>query len=167
MATSRTRHFVLFPFPGHGHLAGFLAIARLLRQELPDAAVTLVSTPRNVATLRASETTSIISFHYQLPLSASTWKWFILFVLTDMDFVFVNIANMNFRLAQCLSNIIVVGEMAATMNSEGLENTARHKLNNKDEAEAGTDVRDDAEGSLIHAKGKSYKAKANKGSCEG
>ncbi|TVU46114.1 hypothetical protein EJB05_05632, partial [Eragrostis curvula] len=59
----RTRHFVLFPFPGHGHLAGFLAIARLLRQELPDAAVTLVSTPRNVATLRSSAADSSISFH--------------------------------------------------------------------------------------------------------
>ncbi|TVU46115.1 hypothetical protein EJB05_05633, partial [Eragrostis curvula] len=63
MGSTRPRHFVLFPFPGHGHLAGFLAIARLLRQELPDAAVTLVSTPRNVATLRSSETTSMISFH--------------------------------------------------------------------------------------------------------
>ncbi|TVU46092.1 hypothetical protein EJB05_05610, partial [Eragrostis curvula] len=62
-ATSRTPHVVLFPFPGHGHLAGFVAIARLLRQEFPDATVTLVSTPRNVATLRAAETTSTIGFH--------------------------------------------------------------------------------------------------------
>ncbi|TVU46121.1 hypothetical protein EJB05_05639, partial [Eragrostis curvula] len=63
MATSRSPHVVLFPFPGHGHLAGFIAIAHLLRQELPDATVTLVSTPRNVATLRASAADSSIGFH--------------------------------------------------------------------------------------------------------
>ncbi|KAL6637458.1 hypothetical protein ACP70R_025030 [Stipagrostis hirtigluma subsp. patula] len=54
MASSRTKHVVLFPFPGQGHLVAFLALARLLRRELPDAAVTLVSTPRNVAALRSS-----------------------------------------------------------------------------------------------------------------
>ncbi|TVU46122.1 hypothetical protein EJB05_05640, partial [Eragrostis curvula] len=63
MGSTRPRHFVLFPFPGHGHLAGFLAITRLLRQELPDATVTLVSTPRNVVTLLASAADSSISFH--------------------------------------------------------------------------------------------------------
>nr|CAB3498593.1 unnamed protein product [Digitaria exilis] len=65
-ATTRTKHVVLFPFPGQGHLAGFLAIARLLVHELPHAAVTLVSTPRNVAALRSSlpaESSSSIGFH--------------------------------------------------------------------------------------------------------
>ncbi|XP_025826767.1 UDP-glycosyltransferase 92A1-like [Panicum hallii] len=54
MATTRKKHVVLFPFPGQGHLAGFLAFAGLLRRELPDAIVTLVSTPRNVAALSSS-----------------------------------------------------------------------------------------------------------------
>ncbi|PAN46102.1 hypothetical protein PAHAL_9G163500 [Panicum hallii] len=68
MATTRTKHVVLFPFPGQGHLAGFLAIARLLARELPDAAVTLVSTPSNVAALRRSSSAvdveqSSIGFH--------------------------------------------------------------------------------------------------------
>ncbi|GJM95897.1 hypothetical protein PR202_ga12684 [Eleusine coracana subsp. coracana] len=67
MATTRVRHVVLFPFPGQGHLAGFLAIARLLRSELPDATLTLVSTPRNVAALRAfsaaADESLSLSFH--------------------------------------------------------------------------------------------------------
>ncbi|KAF8683105.1 hypothetical protein HU200_044963 [Digitaria exilis] len=61
---STTKHVVLFPFPGQGHLAGFLAIARLLVRELPHAAVTLVSTPRNVAALRSSlQAEPSIGFH--------------------------------------------------------------------------------------------------------
>ncbi|CAL4956967.1 unnamed protein product [Urochloa decumbens] len=64
--TKRAKHVVLFPFPGQGHLASFLAISRLLIRELPDATVTLVSTPRNVAAMRSSlaaEHYSSISFH--------------------------------------------------------------------------------------------------------
>ncbi|CAN6242314.1 unnamed protein product [Urochloa humidicola] len=66
MATARTKHVLLFPFPGHGHLAGFLALAGLLRRELPDATVTLVSTPRNVAAMRSSvaaQDSSWLGFH--------------------------------------------------------------------------------------------------------
>ncbi|GJN24046.1 hypothetical protein PR202_gb11757 [Eleusine coracana subsp. coracana] len=63
MATTRSRHVVLFPFPGQGHHAGFLAIARLLRLELPDATLTLVSTTRNVAALRASSKSLSLNFH--------------------------------------------------------------------------------------------------------
>ena len=69
MATTRKKHVVLFPFPEQGHLAGFLAIARLLARELPDAAVTVVSTPHNVAALRRSSSAvdagwqSSIGFH--------------------------------------------------------------------------------------------------------
>jgi hypothetical protein len=73
MGSRRTQHVVLFPSPGHGHLVGFLALARLLRLELPDDAttVTLVSTPRNVATLRSScNDSSGISFH-ALPFEPS------------------------------------------------------------------------------------------------
>ncbi|CAO2203345.1 unnamed protein product [Urochloa humidicola] len=64
--TRRNKHVVLFPFPGQGHLASFHAIARLLVRELPDAAVTLVSTPRNVAAMRSSlavDHSSSIGFH--------------------------------------------------------------------------------------------------------
>jgi UDP:flavonoid glycosyltransferase YjiC (YdhE family) len=61
VATTRTKHVVLFPFPAQGHLAGFLAIARLLTRELPDATVTVLSTPRNVAALRSSHPS--IGFH--------------------------------------------------------------------------------------------------------
>ncbi|CAO2192783.1 unnamed protein product [Urochloa humidicola] len=65
MATKQAKHVVLFPFPGQGHLSSFLAIARLLVRELPDAAVTLVSTPRNVAAMRSSPAVehSSIGFH--------------------------------------------------------------------------------------------------------
>ncbi|KAL5215637.1 hypothetical protein ABZP36_007038 [Zizania latifolia] len=52
-AAGKTKHVVLFPFPGRGHLASFLTVARLLRATSPDVRVTLVSTPRNVAALRA------------------------------------------------------------------------------------------------------------------
>ncbi|KAI4981501.1 hypothetical protein ZWY2020_021993 [Hordeum vulgare] len=68
MATTSTKHVVLFPFPGQGHLAAFLQVARLLRRALPgDVKITIVSTPRNVAALRASSSASassyVIGFH--------------------------------------------------------------------------------------------------------
>ncbi|KAL6847968.1 hypothetical protein ACP4OV_022096 [Aristida adscensionis] len=69
MASSRTRtkHVVLFPIPGQGHFAAFLGVAGLLSHELPGAAVTVVSTPRNIAALRsaaaAAAQPSAISFH--------------------------------------------------------------------------------------------------------
>lgn len=44
MATRRTTHVVLFPFPGHGHLPGMLAVARLIRRSFPEVTITLVST---------------------------------------------------------------------------------------------------------------------------
>jgi hypothetical protein len=63
MATTNTKHVVLFPFPGQGHLVSFLEAARLLRRVLPgDVSITLVSTPRNVAALRASTSASSSSF---------------------------------------------------------------------------------------------------------
>jgi hypothetical protein len=54
-----TKHVVLFPFPGQGHLSGFMLLAGLLRRALPDAAITLVSTPRNVAALRVRDAADI------------------------------------------------------------------------------------------------------------
>ncbi|XP_037445501.1 UDP-glycosyltransferase 92A1-like [Triticum dicoccoides] len=68
MATTSTKHVLLFPFPGQGHLAALLEVARLLRRALPaDVKITIVSTPRNVAALRASSSaspsSSVISFH--------------------------------------------------------------------------------------------------------
>ena len=66
MATSRIKHVVLFPFPGQGHHASFLTIARLLAHELPDAAITLISTPGNVAALRSSS--SFVPGDHGLPV---------------------------------------------------------------------------------------------------
>ncbi|KAL6642980.1 hypothetical protein ACP70R_021161 [Stipagrostis hirtigluma subsp. patula] len=61
------KHVVLFPFPGQGHLSAFMSVAALLHRALPDAAITLVSTPRNVAALRAASastsTSSFLRFH--------------------------------------------------------------------------------------------------------
>uniref|UniRef100_A0ACD5XW71 Uncharacterized protein n=1 Tax=Avena sativa TaxID=4498 RepID=A0ACD5XW71_AVESA len=64
-ATTSTKHVVLFPFPGQGHLASFVEAARLLRRTLPgdDVTITLVSTPRNVAALSASSCSSFLNFH--------------------------------------------------------------------------------------------------------
>ncbi|KAM0885204.1 hypothetical protein ACQ4PT_030502 [Festuca glaucescens] len=63
-ATTSTKHVVLFPFPGQGHLARFLEAARLLRRVLPgdDVTITLVSTPRNGAAFSASSS-SFLTFH--------------------------------------------------------------------------------------------------------
>ncbi|CAN6275356.1 unnamed protein product [Urochloa humidicola] len=69
MATTAGKHVVLFPFPGQGHLSAFMSLASLLHRVLPDAAITLVSTPRNVAALRAADTargtamSSFLGFH--------------------------------------------------------------------------------------------------------
>jgi hypothetical protein len=67
-----TKHVVLFPFPGQGHLSGFMLLAGLLRRALPDAAITLVSTPRNVAALRVGDAAAprFLSFH-TLPFTPS------------------------------------------------------------------------------------------------
>ncbi|KAL6641147.1 hypothetical protein ACP70R_019328 [Stipagrostis hirtigluma subsp. patula] len=68
MAVAAAAHVVLFPFPGQGHLSAFMSVAALLHRALPDAAITLVSTPRNVAALRAASasttsTSSFLRFH--------------------------------------------------------------------------------------------------------
>ncbi|WVZ76979.1 LOW QUALITY PROTEIN: hypothetical protein U9M48_024887, partial [Paspalum notatum var. saurae] len=51
-AAASAKHVVLFPFPGQGHLSAFMSLAGLLHCALPGAAISLVSTPRNVAELR-------------------------------------------------------------------------------------------------------------------
>ena len=53
-AAAAAKHVVLFPFPGQGHLSAFMSLAGLLHSALPDAAITFVSTPRNVASLQTS-----------------------------------------------------------------------------------------------------------------
>ncbi|KAL6650473.1 hypothetical protein ACP70R_009398 [Stipagrostis hirtigluma subsp. patula] len=65
MAAAATKNVVLFPFPGQGHLSAFMSLAGVLHRALPDAAITLVSTPRNVAALRAADTSvpSYLCFH--------------------------------------------------------------------------------------------------------
>ncbi|TVU13359.1 hypothetical protein EJB05_40411, partial [Eragrostis curvula] len=54
MASDESMHIVLVPFPAQGHFAAFLSLAGHLHRARPSAAITLVSTPGNVAALRAS-----------------------------------------------------------------------------------------------------------------
>ncbi|XP_066313992.1 UDP-glycosyltransferase 92A1-like [Miscanthus floridulus] len=67
MMAAAAKHVVLFPFPGQGHLSAFVSVAGLLHGALPDAAITLVSTPRNVAALRttacSNSNSSFLGFH--------------------------------------------------------------------------------------------------------
>ncbi|XP_066379405.1 UDP-glycosyltransferase 92A1-like [Miscanthus floridulus] len=51
-------HVILVPFPAQGHFAAFLSLAARLHAALPTAAITLVSTPRNVVALRASSSST-------------------------------------------------------------------------------------------------------------
>ncbi|KAL6851480.1 hypothetical protein ACP4OV_020413 [Aristida adscensionis] len=53
---------ILFPFPAQGHFAAFLSLAARLHRARPSAAFTLVSTPRNVAALRASPAAAAAPF---------------------------------------------------------------------------------------------------------
>uniref|UniRef100_A0ACD5ZAH0 Uncharacterized protein n=1 Tax=Avena sativa TaxID=4498 RepID=A0ACD5ZAH0_AVESA len=73
MATTMTRHVVLFPFPAHGHLPGILAVARLIRHAFPEVTITLVCTERNVPALRASSSSSssIVDDIHALPFAPS------------------------------------------------------------------------------------------------
>uniref|UniRef100_I1PJR8 Glycosyltransferase N-terminal domain-containing protein n=1 Tax=Oryza glaberrima TaxID=4538 RepID=I1PJR8_ORYGL len=57
------KHVVLFPFTSKGHIAGFLSFASRLHRILPHATITLVSTPRNVAALRAAAAAPFLDFH--------------------------------------------------------------------------------------------------------
>ena len=67
MMAAAAKHVVLFPFPCQGHLSAFVSVAGLLHGALPDAAITLVSTPRNVAALRttacSNSNSSFLGFH--------------------------------------------------------------------------------------------------------
>uniref|UniRef100_A0A0E0DBW9 Glycosyltransferase N-terminal domain-containing protein n=1 Tax=Oryza meridionalis TaxID=40149 RepID=A0A0E0DBW9_9ORYZ len=57
------KHVFLFPFTSKGHIAGFLSLASRLHRILPHATITLVSTPRNVAALRAAAAAPFLDFH--------------------------------------------------------------------------------------------------------
>uniref|UniRef100_A0A0D9W319 Glycosyltransferase n=1 Tax=Leersia perrieri TaxID=77586 RepID=A0A0D9W319_9ORYZ len=70
MSSSPKKHVVLFPFPGRGHLTAFLSLAGLLRRVLlPSATMTLVSTQRNVDTLRATAADAPFLNLHTLPFS--------------------------------------------------------------------------------------------------
>jgi hypothetical protein len=62
-------HVILVPFPAQGHFASFLSLTARLQAALPSAAITLVSTLRNVVALRASSSAgaaaeaSFLRFH--------------------------------------------------------------------------------------------------------
>ncbi|EEE60647.1 hypothetical protein OsJ_14091 [Oryza sativa Japonica Group] len=60
---STPKKHVLFPFTSKGHIAGFLSLASRLHRILPHATITLVSTPRNVAALRAAAAAPFLDFH--------------------------------------------------------------------------------------------------------
>ncbi|KAJ3686215.1 hypothetical protein LUZ61_015379 [Rhynchospora tenuis] len=47
-------HVILFPFPAHGHITPHLALQARLHQYHPNLTITLVSTPRNIASIRSS-----------------------------------------------------------------------------------------------------------------
>ncbi|CAD6263308.1 unnamed protein product [Miscanthus lutarioriparius] len=51
-------HVILVPFPPQGHFAAFLSLTARLHAALPTAAVTLVSTSRNVVAIRASSSSA-------------------------------------------------------------------------------------------------------------
>ncbi|KAL6851521.1 hypothetical protein ACP4OV_020454 [Aristida adscensionis] len=62
MAGDERMHVILFPFPAQGHFAAFLSLAARLHRARPTAAITLVSTPRNVAALRAGSAAAAAPF---------------------------------------------------------------------------------------------------------
>ncbi|KAL5216680.1 hypothetical protein ABZP36_008081 [Zizania latifolia] len=74
--SATTKNVVLFPFPGQGHFGGFLSLARMLHRAAPDVAITLVSTPGNVAGLRrrssSADDNSFIIFH-ELPFAPADY----------------------------------------------------------------------------------------------
>lgn len=65
MPSDGSMHIVLFPFLAQGHFSAFLSLADLLHHARPSATITLVSTPRNVAALRASSSAAapFLRFH--------------------------------------------------------------------------------------------------------
>ncbi|KAJ3686216.1 hypothetical protein LUZ61_015380 [Rhynchospora tenuis] len=64
-------HVVLFPFPAHGHITPQLTLAARLHQFHPNLNITLVSTPRNIASIRSSlPPTSPLQLH-SLPFCPS------------------------------------------------------------------------------------------------
>uniref|UniRef100_J3L8J3 Glycosyltransferase n=2 Tax=Oryza brachyantha TaxID=4533 RepID=J3L8J3_ORYBR len=71
MASAPTKQVVLFPFPAKGHLAAFLSLAGLLHRLLPSTTITLVSTPANVAALRAGAAAAPFLNLHALPFDAA------------------------------------------------------------------------------------------------
>nr|CAB3490021.1 unnamed protein product [Digitaria exilis] len=71
LSGAESMHVILVPFPAQGHFAAFLSLADRLHAARPSSTtITLVSTPRNVASLRASSSSSspFLRFH-ALPFS--------------------------------------------------------------------------------------------------
>ncbi|RLM73643.1 hypothetical protein C2845_PM15G02630 [Panicum miliaceum] len=58
MTGGESMHVILVPFPAQGHFAAFLSLAERLHAVRPSAVITLISTPGNVAALRASTTSA-------------------------------------------------------------------------------------------------------------
>lgn len=79
-AEAESLHVVLFPFLARGHIPAFLRLAALLHELRPGITVTLVSTPRLLASLSLPATTPPIRLHalpfapadHGLPLGAES-----------------------------------------------------------------------------------------------
>ncbi|KAF3339843.1 UDP-glycosyltransferase 92A1-like protein [Carex littledalei] len=74
-------HIVLFPFLAQGHIRPFLSLFSCVHRQHPDHTITLVSTPRNIATVRSTlPSSSSLNFHsiaffpesYSLPSNAES-----------------------------------------------------------------------------------------------
>ncbi|KAJ3679979.1 hypothetical protein LUZ60_016257 [Juncus effusus] len=67
-------HIVLFPFLAQGHINPFISFASLLHHHHPSLTITLVSTPRNVASIAASlPSNSSLKLH-ALPFSPESFS---------------------------------------------------------------------------------------------
>jgi hypothetical protein len=71
MPGDESMQVILVPFPAQGHFAAFLTLAGRLHAARPSAVITLVSTPANVAALRASSSAAAAPFlrFHALPFS--------------------------------------------------------------------------------------------------
>ncbi|KAF3322186.1 UDP-glycosyltransferase 92A1-like protein [Carex littledalei] len=66
-------HVVLFPFPAHGHISPYLALATRLHQYQSDLIITVVSTPRNIDFIRSSLPISTSINLHSLPFSPADY----------------------------------------------------------------------------------------------
>ncbi|KAJ3679969.1 hypothetical protein LUZ60_016247 [Juncus effusus] len=66
-------HVVLIPLPAHGHISPLLALATRIQQVQPGLTITLVSTPRNIDSIRSTLSPSSSLNLHSLPFSPSDY----------------------------------------------------------------------------------------------